>query len=138
MIFDFICNLSNRAPTIGLPFSFGVFEKYYTQHEPFASQPGVPAIGTTGLVGTRSVYPCFATLLTICTRASPTSSLHSQAFPFKDGRRTEKKHRSSVLHWSLSPFLPLRTLLLWHNWFWLRESCTESVGLCCTTLSSSI
>lgn len=43
------------ARLVGLPFSFGVFEKYYAQHEPFSSQPGIPAIGTTGLVGTRSV-----------------------------------------------------------------------------------
>ena len=35
---------------LGLPSSYGVFEKYYAEHEPFSSQPGIAAIGTTGLV----------------------------------------------------------------------------------------
>lgn len=138
MIFDFVCHLSNRAPTIGLPFSFGVFEKYYTKHEPFASQTGVPAIGTTSLVGTRSVScPSFGILLIIGNRASPTSSLHSQVFPFKDGRRKEEKHRSSVLYWYWSPSSLLRTLPLWHNWFWPKESYTELAGPYCIIRFSS-
>ncbi|MCJ1245588.1 hypothetical protein MMC30_002792 [Trapelia coarctata] len=33
----------------GLPFSFGVFKKYYSNHEIFRSEPGIAAIGTTGL-----------------------------------------------------------------------------------------
>jgi len=32
----------------GLPFSYGVFEKYYSEHEHFAKQPGgIAAVGTT-------------------------------------------------------------------------------------------
>ncbi|KAL8919405.1 MAG: hypothetical protein Q9208_006783 [Pyrenodesmia sp. 3 TL-2023] len=32
----------------GLPFSYGVFQKYYTEHEPFSQNPhGIAAIGTT-------------------------------------------------------------------------------------------
>lgn len=34
----------------GLPYSYGVFERYYSTHEPFESQRGLAAIGTTGLV----------------------------------------------------------------------------------------
>ncbi|MCJ1462065.1 hypothetical protein MMC07_000665 [Pseudocyphellaria aurata] len=33
----------------GLPYSYGVFEQYYLNHEPFSSQRGLAAIGTTGL-----------------------------------------------------------------------------------------
>ena len=36
---------------IGFPFSYGVFQEYYTSHEPFKSQPsGIAAIGSTSLV----------------------------------------------------------------------------------------
>jgi hypothetical protein len=35
----------------GFPFSFGVFQEYYTTHEPFSSQPaGIAAVGTTATV----------------------------------------------------------------------------------------
>jgi hypothetical protein len=35
----------------GFPFSFGVFQEYYTTHEPFASEPsGIAIIGTTATV----------------------------------------------------------------------------------------
>ena len=37
----------------GFPFSFGIFQQYYSTHEPFASEPGgIPVIGTsaTGLM----------------------------------------------------------------------------------------
>jgi hypothetical protein len=36
---------------IGFPFSFGIFQEYYSTHEPFVSKPyGIAAIGTTALV----------------------------------------------------------------------------------------
>lgn len=35
----------------GLPFSFGAFEKYYSNHVEFSSERGVAAIGTTCMVG---------------------------------------------------------------------------------------
>jgi len=36
---------------IGFPFSFGVFQEYYSTHEPFSSNPtGIDAIGTTATV----------------------------------------------------------------------------------------
>jgi hypothetical protein len=35
----------------GFPFSYGVFQEYYSTHEPFVSEPfGIAAIGTTALV----------------------------------------------------------------------------------------
>lgn len=34
----------------GLPYSYGVFEKYYSEHELFSDQSGVAAIGTVGIV----------------------------------------------------------------------------------------
>ena len=60
-----MAHLTNHPNPIGLPFSFGVFEKYYAQHEPFSSQSGVAAIGTTGLVGIRDQFslPRVTTLL---------------------------------------------------------------------------
>lgn len=37
-----------EALTWGFPFSFGVFQEHYTNHEPFSSKPhGIAAIGTT-------------------------------------------------------------------------------------------
>lgn len=41
----------------GLPFSYGVFQKYYTEHEPFSQEPqGIAAVGTTTTV---SLPICF-------------------------------------------------------------------------------
>ena len=40
---------ANRSIS-GLPYSYGVFQKYYSDHEPFSSQTGIAAIGTSGLV----------------------------------------------------------------------------------------
>jgi hypothetical protein len=38
-------------PLLGFPFSFGVFQEYYSNHEPFSSAPsGIATIGTTALV----------------------------------------------------------------------------------------
>lgn len=37
----------------GFPFSFGLFQEYYSSHEPFASNPGgIAVIGTTASVST--------------------------------------------------------------------------------------
>lgn len=41
-------NNSNSPSITGLPFSYGVFEKYYSDHELFSSESGTAAIGTTG------------------------------------------------------------------------------------------
>jgi hypothetical protein len=42
----------------GFPFSFGVFQEYYSTHESFASEPfGIAAIGTTALVSTDGQIP---------------------------------------------------------------------------------
>jgi len=35
----------------GFAFSFGVFQDYYSTHEPFASEGKVAIIGTTATVG---------------------------------------------------------------------------------------
>lgn len=43
----------------GFPFSYGVFEDYYSTHEPFAGKSGIPAVGSSALVG----IPHFAQLL---------------------------------------------------------------------------
>jgi hypothetical protein len=38
-------------PLLGFPFSFGVFQEYYSNHEPFSSAPsGIATVGTTALV----------------------------------------------------------------------------------------
>lgn len=35
----------------GFPFSFGVFQEYYSTHEPFSADPkGIAVIGTTATV----------------------------------------------------------------------------------------
>jgi hypothetical protein len=34
----------------GFPFSYGIFEDYYSTHEPFAGKSGVPAVGTSAMV----------------------------------------------------------------------------------------
>lgn len=38
----------------GLPYSYGVFEKYYSDHEKFSDESGIAAIGTVGMVGIAS------------------------------------------------------------------------------------
>jgi len=35
----------------GLPFSFGIFQQYYSTHEPFASSGNIAVIGTFSMVG---------------------------------------------------------------------------------------
>ncbi|KAL8725899.1 MAG: hypothetical protein Q9166_007064 [cf. Caloplaca sp. 2 TL-2023] len=35
---------------IGFPYSYGVFERYYSNHELFSSESGIAAIGSTGMV----------------------------------------------------------------------------------------
>lgn len=41
--------------SIGFPFSYGIFQEYYSTHEPFASHPsGIAVIGTSAMV---SVLP---------------------------------------------------------------------------------
>jgi hypothetical protein len=41
----------NSHLLLGFPFSFGVFQEYYSNHEPFSSAPsGIATIGTTALV----------------------------------------------------------------------------------------
>jgi hypothetical protein len=40
-----------NASVSGLPYSYGVFQKFYSEYEPFSSQRGIAAIGTSGLVG---------------------------------------------------------------------------------------
>ena len=40
--------------SLGLPFSYGVFEKFYSEHEPCAKHPeGIAAVGTTTTVSTQ-------------------------------------------------------------------------------------
>lgn len=57
-----------NARPLGFPFSFGVFQVYYSHHEPFASEPsGIAAIGTTA---TGIMY-----------FAAPFSALASQRWP---------------------------------------------------------
>ena len=34
----------------GMPLSFGIFEKFYSSIEPFKSEAGIPAIGSSGFV----------------------------------------------------------------------------------------
>lgn len=34
----------------GFPFSYGIFEDYYSTYEPFAGKSGVPAVGTSAMV----------------------------------------------------------------------------------------
>ena len=36
--------------TKGLPYSYGIFEKYYSSHAAFSSEKGIAAIGTTCMV----------------------------------------------------------------------------------------
>ena len=43
-----------RATTPGLPFSYGVFEKHFSSHEPLSSESGIATIGTTALVNTQA------------------------------------------------------------------------------------
>ncbi|TPX15531.1 uncharacterized protein E0L32_004229 [Thyridium curvatum] len=34
----------------GFPFSFGVFQDYYSEHEPFKGQPNIALVGTCAMV----------------------------------------------------------------------------------------
>lgn len=39
------------ANFLGFPFSYGVFQDYYSTHEPFSSEPsGIAVIGTSAMV----------------------------------------------------------------------------------------
>jgi hypothetical protein len=50
--------LSSANVLAGFPFSFGVFQEYYTTHEPFSNEPsGIAIIGTTATVGTNQKSP---------------------------------------------------------------------------------
>jgi hypothetical protein len=51
----------------GLPFSFGLFQDFYSRHEPFKSDPdGIAAIGTTALVSISALNLAASDLLTLC------------------------------------------------------------------------
>jgi hypothetical protein len=39
----------------GFPYSFGVFQQYYSTHEPFASSGNIAVIGTFSMVGETSI-----------------------------------------------------------------------------------
>lgn len=39
-----------RSRTLGFPFSFGIFQQYYSTHEPFKSSGNVAVIGTCAMV----------------------------------------------------------------------------------------
>jgi len=48
---NYFANALRRPFFAGFPFSYGVFQEYYSTHEPFVSEPfGIAAIGTTALV----------------------------------------------------------------------------------------
>ncbi|KAJ6442392.1 major facilitator superfamily transporter protein [Purpureocillium lavendulum] len=59
-----------EALTWGFPFAFGVFQKYYSTHEPFAGSSSIPIIGTCAMgimyldlplvMGCQRLYPRFA------------------------------------------------------------------------------
>ena len=40
----------------GFPFTFGVFQDYYSQHPPFQGQANIPVIGTCTMVSTISAH----------------------------------------------------------------------------------
>jgi hypothetical protein len=40
---------------IALPFSYGVFKSYYSQHPSFKGQDGIAAVGTTTMVSQQLV-----------------------------------------------------------------------------------
>lgn len=44
---DVLYHAHTSTDHLGFPYSFGVFEKYYTNHEAFAHHSGVSAIGTS-------------------------------------------------------------------------------------------
>jgi len=41
----------------GFPFSFGVFQDYYSTHEPFAGSPNIAIIGTCAMVSCAPLPP---------------------------------------------------------------------------------
>lgn len=49
----FVTSISNKRTHswlfVGFPFAFGVFQSYYSSHEPFAGQPNIAAIGTSAM-----------------------------------------------------------------------------------------
>ncbi|UNI22158.1 hypothetical protein JDV02_008074 [Purpureocillium takamizusanense] len=59
-----------EALTWGFPFAFGVFQKYYSTHEPFAGSSSIPIIGTCAMgimyldlplvMGVQRLYPRFS------------------------------------------------------------------------------
>lgn len=52
--------------TWGFPFSYGVFQSYYSTHPPFSDhREGLPTVGTTALVGGDSLCPACNLLLTL-------------------------------------------------------------------------
>lgn len=42
----------------GFPFSFGVFQNYYSNNPPFAGQPNIAVIGTCAMVSPSSFVSC--------------------------------------------------------------------------------
>ncbi|KYK57009.1 MFS monocarboxylate transporter [Drechmeria coniospora] len=78
-----------EALTWGFPFAFGVFQDYYSTHEPFAGSPSVPIIGTCAMgimyldiplvMGLQRLYPRLARwspvigLLVMCTSLAASS-----------------------------------------------------------------
>lgn len=70
----------------GFPFSYGIFEEYYSTHEPFAGKSGIPAVGSSALVGYPSFYSIALHSYTDFLRVSCIWVHHSCLCYFNDGR----------------------------------------------------
>ena len=55
----------------GFTFSYGIFQDYYSTHEPFKSSGDIAVVGTCAMVGLASISNCITTDLTYI-RVSPT------------------------------------------------------------------
>lgn len=51
--------LTNKQQTAGFGFSFGVFQDYYSTHEPFGGSGNIASIGTSTMVSWKMLLTLF-------------------------------------------------------------------------------
>ena len=63
----------------GFPFSYGIFEDYYSTHDPFVGKSGIPAVGSSALVDFIALLHVSEFTLTL-----PGYHVHGLTFRFHD------------------------------------------------------
>lgn len=63
----------------GFPFSYGIFEDYYSTHEPFVGKSGIPAVGSSAMVSLPVAFFNHYSKYTNPSRALCTWALHSSS-----------------------------------------------------------